>query len=158
MQANKDIVQAFSAKSIEAIDGVVNHYYYTKTHDGDDGFAEINNDGGQKLETRFLFDKIDAWKENWASVSPKDLDLHFTKWNIQKNNADQLGLKSASTLLKQFEYMLEMGVDGAHAWPVQHKTPNALSVNPNGTGNLKPAGALFQLLSQELGQPKRQKL
>ena len=30
MQANKDIVQALSAKSIEAIDGVVNHYYYTK--------------------------------------------------------------------------------------------------------------------------------
>ena len=45
--------------------------------------------------------------------------------------------------------MLELGVDAAHAWPIQHKTPNSLAGNPAEPTELTPAGAAFQLLSQK---------
>ena len=46
--------------------------------------------------------------------------------------------------------MIDMGVDSAHVWPIQHKTPNSIAGNPDGTGTLKPTGVLFQMLSDSL--------
>ncbi|MBT6533575.1 MAG: calcium-binding protein [Marinovum sp.] len=146
--ANAAIIKQLDQPAIKAIDGLVQHYYYIKDHHGSDDFASSGNGSGIQLETRYLQQKIAAWEQQWAQVSARDLDLVFTEWNVQKSDADQLGLKGAGTLLKQFEYMLELGVDAAHAWPIQHKTPNSLAGNPAETAELTPAGGAFKLLSQ----------
>ena len=151
--ANAAIITQLDAPAIKAIDGVVQHYYYIKDHHGSDDFASSGNRSGINSETRYLKQKISAWEHQWAKVSTRELDLAVTEWNIQKANADQLGLKGASTLLKQFEYMLELGVDAAHAWPIQHKTPNSLAGNPAEAAELTPAGGVFQLLSQNFVKP-----
>lgn len=148
--ANTAIINQLSSGAIDAIDGVVNHYYYIKDHKGNDDFAAPSDTNAVALETRHLYKKIVSWQKAWESVSDKELGLHFTEWNVQKNLADQLGLKGAGTLLKQFSYMIDMGVDSAHVWPIQHKTPNSIAGNPDGTGALKPTGALFQMLSDSL--------
>ena len=147
--ANAAIITQLETLAIKAIDGVVQHYYYIKDHQGSDDFSISES----HVEKRFLQQKIAAWEQQWDQVSSRDLDLVFTEWNIQKANADQLGLKGAGTLLKQFEYMLELGVDAAHAWPIQHKTPNSLAGNPAETAALTPAGGVFKLLSQNFAAP-----
>ena len=146
--ANAAIIAQLDDPAIKAIDGVVQHYYYIKDHQGSDDFAGSGNGSRFHTETRHLQKKVEAWDQQWAQVSTRDLDLVFTEWNVQKSNADQLGLKGAGTLLKQFEYMLELGVDAAHAWPIQHKTPNSIAGNPAEPAALTPAGGAFQLLSQ----------
>ena len=152
LTANAAIIAQLNQPAIRAIDGVVQHYYYIKNHYGDDAFANVENLSSNLKETRFLSKKIDAWEQQWQTVSNRDLDLYVTEWNVQKNNADQLGLKAAGTLLKQFEYMLELGVDAAHVWPIQHKTPNSLAGNPAEGAKLTPAGGLFHLLARNFSE------
>ena len=146
--ANAAIITELEKPAIKAIDGVVQHYYYKKDHDGSDDFASSENFSEDYKETRFLSKKIDAWEQQWQQVSNRDLDLVFTEWSVQKDNVDQLGLKAAGTLLKQFEFMLQLGVDAAHIWPIQHKTKNSLAGNPAEGADLTPAGGLFHMLSQ----------
>ncbi len=148
-EANVAIIEQLSTQTIQAVDGVVNHYYYAKDHNGDDSFATSTAD--INFETRHLFVKTEAWEQAWNDLTNRaDLELSVTEWNIQKMNADQLGLKGAGTMLKQFEYMLEMGATMAHAWPIQHKTGNALAGNPGEDADLSPAAGLFSLMSNNL--------
>jgi len=149
--ANDDIINQLSNQSKNAIDGVVNHYYYNKRHDGDDQFASENLAGEIKAETRHLYNKIDAWNTAWTEGTGRgEVDIHFTEWNVQKLNFDQLGLKGAGTLVKQFDYMIDMGVDAAQIWPIQHKTSNAIAGNNAGDAQLSPAGTLFSMMSHSL--------
>lgn len=149
--ANEAILDQLSNQSNNAIDGVVNHYYYTRKHDGNDQFASDTARGDINAETRHLYNKVDAWNNAWHDATGRgELDIHFTEWNIQKLNFDQLGLKGAGTLLKQFDYMIDMGVDAAQIWPIQHKTSNAVAGNNAGEAQLNPAGTLFSLMSHSL--------
>lgn len=149
--ANAEIISRLSTGAIEAIDGVVGHYYYNKDHNGDDSFADEGDWSTYARETRHLSAKVDAFQEQWASVSDgKELPVVFTEWNIQKDNTDQQGLKGASTLIASFEYMLEVGVDAAFAWPIQHNTGNALAGNSNGDGSLTVIGETFAILADTL--------
>lgn len=157
LEANRDIIDQLSTQTINAVDGVVNHYYYSKDHMDDDRFSV--DASGIAFETRHLFNKTEAWEQAWSEATNRaDLDLSITEWNIQKMNADQLGLKAAGTLLKQFEYMIEMGATLAHAWPIQHKTGNALAGNPGEDADLSPAGGLFSLMSNSLTSNGRMEL
>ena len=151
LSANNEIIDQLSNQSKNAIDGVVNHYYYNKRHDGDDQFASDSLTGEIKAETRHLYNKVDAWNAAWSQATGRgELDIHFTEWNVQKLNFDQLGLKGAGTLLKQFDYMIDMGVDAAQIWPIQHKTSNAIAGNNAGDAQLTPAGTLFSMMSYSL--------
>ena len=46
--------------------------------------------------------------------------------------------------------MIDMGVDAAQIWPIQHKTSNAVAGNNAGEAQLNPAGTLFSLMSHSL--------
>jgi hypothetical protein len=149
--ANIAIVSQLSKDAIQAIDGVVNHYYYTKDHETSEDFANPTNTGDVNRETRFLFTKLDAFESVWSQVSyEKELDVYITEWNVNRANFDQLGLKAASVLLHQFAYMTEMGVDVAHIWPIQHKTGSAVAGNPEGPSRPGPGATLLGLMADSL--------
>ena len=154
LDANRDIVSQLSNTTLNAVDGVIAHYYYVEDHDGDENFATPGDWAQINHETRFLYDKTEAWDQAWSErTNLADLDLHITEWNIQKDNFDQQGLKAAGTLLNQFTYMIDMGATSAFIWPLQHKTGNALAGNFElNTAQVAPAGALFGLMNDSLGQ------
>ena len=55
-------------------------------------------------------------------------------------------------MLEMFEYMLSMGVDEAHIWPLQHRTGNAIAGNRNADDvYLTMGGAIFDMMSESLG-------
>ena len=72
--ANAAIIAQLDDSAINAIDGVVQHYYYIKDHHGSDDFAGSGNGSGINTETRHLRKKIEAWEQQWAQVSTRDLD------------------------------------------------------------------------------------
>lgn len=149
--ANVEIISRLSKEAVNAIDGVVGHYYYNKDHNGDDSFADEGDWSTYARETRHLEAKVDAFQEYWTSLTGREeLPVVFTEWNIQKDNTDQQGLKGAGTLIASFEYMLEVGVDAAFAWPIQHKTGNALAGNSDGDGALTVIGETFAILAEKL--------
>ena len=114
LDANRDIVSQLSSSTINAVDGVIAHYYYVEDHDGNENFAPDGDWAQINRETRYLYDKTEAWDQAWAErTNLADLDLHITEWNIQKDNFDQQGLKAAGTLLNQFTYMIDMGTTSA---------------------------------------------
>lgn len=154
LDANRDIVSQFSSATINAVDGVIAHYYYVEEHDGDENFASAGDWEQINRETRHLYDKTNAWDQAWGDRTDRaDLDLHITEWNIQKDNVDQQGLKAAGTLINQFAYMIDIGVTSAFIWPLQHKTGNALAGNFElDTAQVSPAGAIFGLMNDSLGQ------
>ena len=69
LSANNEIIDQLSNQSHNAIDGVVNHYYYNKRHDGDDQFASDSLTGEIKAETRHLYNKVDAWNAAWSQAT-----------------------------------------------------------------------------------------
>ena len=72
-----------------------NWHYYIKDHKGNDDFAAPSDTNAVALETRHLYKKIVSWQKAWETVSDKELGLHFTEWNVQKNLADQLEIGRA---------------------------------------------------------------
>lgn len=151
LAANTDLVSHLSTPAIAAIDAVVNHYYYVEEHMFSEDFADPSDSASVNRETRFLFNKLDAFDTAWAKVAgDKELDFYMTEWNVNRLNYDQHGQKAASVLLKQMSYMLDMGVDVAHFWPVQHKTGSAIAGNSAGPFQPTPGGALFSLMSDSL--------
>jgi len=151
LSANQELIAQLSTPAIKAIDGVVNHYYYIEEHQFDENFADPNNQGEINRETRFLFKKLEAFEDAWSDVAgSKQLDFYMTEWNVNRLNYDQHGLKAASALLQQFSYMVEMGVETAHIWPIQHKTGSAFAGSALGPSNPGPGATLFSLMSDSL--------
>ncbi len=152
LDANRDIVSQLSSTTLNAVDGVIAHYYYIEDHAGDENFAQAGDWAQINRETRYLYDKTEAWDQAWGErTNLAELNLHITEWNIQKDNVDQQGLKAAGTLLNQFVYMIDMGTTSAFIWPLQHKTGNALAGNFElTTAQVSPAGALFGLMNDSL--------
>ena len=151
LSANLDLVSQLSQSAIQSIDGVVNHYYYVEEHIMSEDFASSDATGDINRETRFLFQKLDAFETAWKTFGgTKELDFYVTEWNVNRVNHDQLGLKAASVLMHQFAYMMEMDVDVAHIWPIQHKTTSSIAGNPNGPSRPGPAANLLGLMSDSL--------
>ncbi|KPA23363.1 Hemolysin, chromosomal [Shimia sp. SK013] len=143
--ANEQIVDQLSDEAREEIDGVVEHYYYNKHDD------EFTGDGNER---GFIGHDYEIWDENFD----KELDLHVTEWNIRTTNYPQNGMRAAGILTEQFENMIDMGADAAHAWPPVHNT----STHHAGTRTDMPIvddedrvlnsvrGAIFDVMSTEL--------
>lgn len=114
IEANKAILNQLSERALDAIDGLVEHSY--------------NRDTGQILgdeidSTNMLWLDVETWREH----SRRDYDLALTEWNIRTSNEDQLGIKSASTLIHHFENLMKLGADDMHVWSPQHNTSTDLA-------------------------------
>lgn len=143
--ANHRLIDLLSEQSRGMIDGLVEHYYYART---ETGFTGENN------EMNYINRDIAIWNDRLDG----DLDVHITEWNVKTTNIAQNGIRSASTILYQFDRMLEMGVDAASIWAVQHNTTTDLTGNNGAAVLLDEAGraintirgAVFDLMSEQL--------
>lgn len=140
-QANEDIMsQITDPFSKQAIDALVEHYYYTNSSDGFEfnstSLRNINNDWAQ-----------------WESNGFGDKELYITEWNNKLNNPSQFGLKGAGVMIEMFESMVRMGVDAANVWPFQHnhtRLVDTLTLGVDGLPRLTPRGAAFKLMAESL--------
>ncbi|MCX7558415.1 DUF4214 domain-containing protein [Sulfitobacter sp. F26204] len=143
--ANHQIIDQLSDEAIAIIDGVTEHYYYNKQ---DYTFADIDN--GVK--------NINKDYEIWADRLSDDLDLHITEWNVKTTAEAQHGMAAGSSIVKQFENMIAIGVDGAHVWALDYHSRTALTLDTDegvrldAQGRLTNSaqGAVFGLMSDAL--------
>ncbi|MCA0994881.1 calcium-binding protein [Alloyangia pacifica] len=143
--ANRTIIDQLGTEAREAIDGVVEHYYYDKT---------VTEFEGTSGEMNFINRDYAVWDEAFD----KDLDLYITEWNVRTSDTTETGLRSASVLVEMTSTMNELGVDAAHVWPVQHNTPTDLAgkqhedVITDAEGRVLNTinGATFDLMSSSL--------
>jgi hypothetical protein len=143
--ANNQIIDQLSDEARAAIDGVTEHYYYNRLDfefaDLDSGVKNINKD-------------FDIWADRLGG----DLDLHITEWNVKTTAEAQHGMVAGSSMVKQFENMIAIGVDGAHIWALDYHSRTALTLDTDegvrldGQGRLTNSaqGAVFDLMSDAL--------
>lgn len=140
-QANIDIMsQIRNPFSVAAIDGLVEHYYYTRT--SDDFFFTSTSQ-------RFIDVDIRQWQQNGFA----DKEIYITEWNNKLNNPSQFGLKGAGVIVEMFEDMVRLGIDGANIWPLQHNSTRLLDTLgrfEDGSFRVTPRGALFSMMSDAL--------
>ncbi|MBY5972019.1 hypothetical protein KUV28_06660 [Ferrimonas balearica] len=143
--ANEAIIAQLDEEARADLDGVVEHYYYRQDHDTyEDSLEEFNY--------------IEKDYDVWDAAFDKELDLHITEWNIKTSNTAETGMKAASTMVEQFENMIEQGVDHADAWAVMHNTSTDLAGDRDGEvttddqGRVTTSinGATFDLMSSAL--------
>ncbi|WP_353475711.1 type I secretion protein (plasmid) [Salipiger sp. H15] len=143
--ANRAIIDQLGTGARDAIDGVVEHYYYDKT---------VTEFDGSSGEMNFINRDYAVWEEEFD----KDLDLYITEWNVRTSDTTETGLRSASVMVEMTSNMTELGVDAAHVWPVQHNTPTDLAgrqtedVITDAEGRVLNTinGATFDLMSSSL--------
>ncbi len=140
-QANSDILSQLDASALAAIDTVVGHYYYNDSHSDDESF----DNGYQEIRS------LDTIYSAFEDLFDGDVEFSITEWGVYSQNYTQLGAASASTMLEMFENMLEMGVDSAYIWPLQHRTTNSIAGNRNADDvYLTMAGGMFNMLEETL--------
>ncbi|MFT6674403.1 MAG: hypothetical protein ACJAVM_000574 [Sulfitobacter sp.] len=143
--ANQQIIDQLSDTARAAIDGVTEHYYYNKS---DYTFGARDN------EVNFINRDYAVWEDAFD----KDLQFHITEWNIRTTTTSQQGMVAGSTLIKQFENMIEMGVDAAHIWALDYHSRTALTLDTDQGAMLDEQGrlinsvqgAVFDLMSDSL--------
>ena len=143
--ANNQIIDQLSENARAAIDGVTEHYYYNKSE-----YAFGDLDSAVK--------NIDKDYAVWTDRLGADLDLHITEWNVKTSADAQHGMVAGSSMVKQFENMIELGVDGAHVWALDYHSRTALTLDTDegvrldGQGRLTNSaqGAVFDLMSDAL--------
>ncbi len=143
--ANAQIIDQLSDDARSAIDGVTEHYYYNREDysflPAEAAVKNINKD-------------YDVWEQHFE----QELDLYVTEWNVKTSATAQHGIVAASTLIKQFENMIEIGVDGAHIWALDYHSrtaptlPSDAGVFLDDQGRLTNSaqGAAFDLMSEAL--------
>jgi Ca2+-binding RTX toxin-like protein len=137
-QSNNQIIDEITDRQAKnAIDGLIEHYYYIQRNND----LSFSNDSTRFIGTDFA---------HWKRAGYADIDLVITEWNIERDNVSQLGLKGASALVDQFESMVKLGVDSAFAWPIQLDSSNDLAGSANAAFRLSPLGAAFQLMAESL--------
>lgn len=143
--ANNQIIDQLSAAARAAIDGVTEHYYY-------------NGQGYGFSETRSDVKNIDRDYAVWEDAFDKELDLHITEWNVKTSALNHHGLVAGSTIIRQFENMIELGADGAHIWALDYHsrtaltldTDNGVKLDKEGRLTNSAQGAVFDLMSASL--------
>lgn len=143
--ADWQIIDQLSSDARDAIDGVTEHYYYNRA---DHAFPEDRSD----------LRSIDRDFSVWDRAFDKPLDLHITEWNIRTTAEEQHGLVAASTMLRQFENMIDLGVDSAHVWTLDYHSRTALTLDSDngvaldGAGRLTNSahGAVFDRMAETL--------
>ena len=139
--ANEKIIDGLSEVNKSLIGGVVEHYYYSRDRIE---FLDHND------ETNYIGRDFEAWEK--ATSEP--LELHITEWNLKTTNLAENGIRSASTIIHQFESMVDLGTDAASIWAVQHNTTTDLTgndgdgVKQDDSGNIVSTirGAVFDML------------
>ncbi|NRB02565.1 MAG: DUF4214 domain-containing protein [Rhodobacteraceae bacterium] len=143
--ANQTIIDQLSSEARAAIDGVVEHYYYNKSH--------LEFTGGSN-EKNYINKDLAVWD----AAFDKELDLHITEWNVKTTATSQQGMVAGSTFLEQFEHMISMGADAAHVWAIDLQSRTALTLDTDQGVRLDDAGrvtnsiqgALFDLMADTL--------
>lgn len=143
--ANEMIIDALSDEARDAIDGVVEHYYFKKSH------LEFT---GASSEKSYINRDLAVWEEAFD----KDLEFHVTEWNIKTTTTSQQGMVAGSTFIEQFENMIELGADAAHVWAIDHHTKTTLTLDTDEGVRLDEAGrvtnsiqgALFDMMADTL--------
>lgn len=143
--ANNQIIDQLSNEARAAIDGVTEHYYYNKL---DYVFADLDSS----------VKNINKDFDIWSSRLGGDLDLHITEWNVKTTAETQHGMVAGSSMVKQFENMIAIGVDGAHVWALDYHSRTALTLDTDegvwldAQGRLTNSaqGAVFDLMSEAL--------
>ncbi|MCM2563637.1 hypothetical protein M8756_16025 [Lutimaribacter sp. EGI FJ00015] len=144
--ANNAIIDQLSEESRANVDGVVEHYYWNDSPFPFDG---------QSTEVRHIDKDFEVWSDRFG----RDLDLYITEWNIKANNDVRTGVQSLPLLTEMVENMVEMGVDTAHVWPINHNTTNDIggsfdsgSVLTDDQGRVieNVRGAMFDLMAKSL--------
>lgn len=143
--ANRTIIGQLGSEAREALDGVVEHYYYDK---------RVTEFEGTSGEMNFINRDYAVWDDAFD----KELDLYVTEWNVRTSDTTETGLRSASVMVEMTSNMNGLGVDAAHVWPVQHNTPTDLAgkqhenVLTDAEGRVLNTinGATFDLMSSSL--------
>lgn len=142
--ANQAIIDQLSDAARSAISGTVEHYYFNKQENNPKKFDDMTN---------FIGVDHKLWEQQFDS----ELTLNITEWNVKSSNTYNLGMRSAPTLLAQFQYMLEMEVDTAYVWPPQHNTSNDLAgsnqvIIDKATGIVVNSigGAIYSMMAKSL--------
>lgn len=138
---NEEIISKLSPEAREAIDGLVEHYYFNR----DDGYElpELHT-GGQLV--RSIDQKLQIWRDNGF----EDQTLHITEWNVMAANINQLGQVGAGNKIAMFSYMTQMGVESAFSWPAQHNTTNKLAGNFDRDPELTALGGVTKIMAEYL--------
>ncbi|MGC1494510.1 MAG: calcium-binding protein [Sulfitobacter sp.] len=144
MEANQAIIDQLSDEARAIIDGVVEHFYF--------------RDNGQYIGQISDADQLIGLDYSvWQSQFDQDLSLNITEWNIRTTNLFQLGMRAASTMIAQFQFLIEMEVDEAYIWPPQHNTSSDLAggdgvIYDVATGIVvnSVGGAVFDMMSSSL--------
>ncbi len=142
--ANDAILAELDTRAMAAVDAVVFHYYYNVEH-SNHAFED------NWRERRSLDERI----EDIESRFDKEIDTYVTEWNVVKWNETQQGLPATGTILEMFQEMIEMGVDHAQIWPLQHRVWNNVAGNRD-SGEFGPTfvGAAFDMLKSTF-QPQQ---
>ncbi len=145
IDANQRIIDTLSPEARDAIDAVNEHYYWNAPGDAfRDNSGELNH--------------IDLDLSVWDDSFDPDLRRYMTEWNIKSTALFQNGLRFTGTFGEQFENALELGVEVAHIWGVQHNCTTDLAGSPCNTpmeddqGRVLTTvrGAMFDLMSTNL--------
>lgn len=139
LDADGDITNGFQFDNSNGFDGIVAHYYFNQREDGFDLTEDASRMEVRNLDLRFSV---------WEGLVPDDIEIRMTEWNVDTSNESAQGLRAAGTLIELFCNMLELGVDGAEFWALQHNTTTAIAGSPlDPDADLTPAGLAFQHLS-----------
>lgn len=128
--ANTRIIDQLSERALDSIDGVTEHYYYNKS---DYVFGTLHTE----------VKNIDKDYKIWADKLGRDVDLHITEWNVKTAAAAQHGMVAGSSVIKQFENMIELGADGAHVWALDYHSRTALTLDTDEGARLDTQGRLL---------------
>lgn len=136
-QSNMDIIdQITNPLAEDAITGLVEHFYYD---------VQVDVLSPTSRAMNFINWDTSIWSNNGFA----GLDLYLTEWSVKLGNTQQYGLKGASVIIEQVEYMLQLGADGAFVWPVQNGN-TSLTGSSSATPALSPMGAAFMLMAEDL--------
>lgn len=135
---NAEVLQAFTAPGLAAIDGVTVHNYRW--------LPWIEQDVST---SKFGF--IDAWQD---MAGTRDLLRIVSEWNVGSVNGAK-GLPAAAGLLDMFGLQERLGLDRAQVWPLLQNTTSTLGGNvntaqPNLAPQLTMEGEVFRQMSRSL--------
>jgi Ca2+-binding RTX toxin-like protein len=139
-ERNQKVLQEFSAAELDAVDGVVSHYYYREGAD----LGRITENSLGNLEQSIALSA--SLLDPWSTASGRALFEMYSEWNTIHTNSAGFGARQASLLVDMFGAFLSAGTDAMSFWSAQyHGTSLA-----NGGGNLMAAGHVFEMLKTNL--------
>jgi Ca2+-binding RTX toxin-like protein len=124
--------------AVDAIDGIVDHYYDKK------GFDGVDTSGQFIFEQ---FDELANWIQGQRSPWLLPIKRYVTEWNVKRDGGSEpQGLQGAAIDIEMFYEMVTHGVDAAQFWPLTGAGNNLASMNEGVSIN----GETFRLMSSSL--------